>query len=470
MRRITYAAGIANEHPPVVPEVLRLALPAIATGLLSTAVFLADRLMLARHHQDALASMQLQGPLLWSVTSVFMAACAGTVALVARSTGAGDLVRARAVARASLRLAFGIGLVVAIVGVAGLDAIVVLFGPAEPHLRALSADYLLVTFAMLPATFVATSASMILAGWGDTRSPLFAGFLANGLNIAVNALLIYGARVGPVQFPELGVQGAAIGTATAFVVEAIVLIVILGRRSHPLCIAALWRRDDPEHGSADVVARRDVLRISAPAVAERIVVHIGFLAYAKAITSLGPLAMAANQALITVESICFLCADGFGIAAATVMGQRLGRGDPEGAKHGGVVATTLATVSITVVGVLLWLTGRWTVPVFVAPGQDGTALVALGLSVLPLLALAQPFMTSSIVLAQGLRGAGDTRSPLVSALVGGLGVRVTLAWGFAIALGLGLSGIWWASTIDWAVRTAILVAIFKRAAWTKLRV
>jgi putative MATE family efflux protein len=462
--------GIANEHPPVVPEVLRLALPAIATGLLSTTVFLADRLMLARYHVDALASMQLQGPLLWSVTSVFMAACAGTVALVARSTGAGDLTRARAVARASLRLAFGIGVAVAVVGVVGLDAIVVLFGPSEPHLRALSADYLAITFAMLPATFVATSASMILAGWGDTRSPLLAGLVANALNIVINALLIFGARAGPLHFPALGVQGAAIGTATAFVVEAIVLVAILGRRSHPLSIAALWRREDPEHGAGDATARRDVLRLSAPAVAERIVVHIGFLAYAKAITALGPLAMAANQALITVESICFLCADGFGIAAATVMGQRLGRGDIDGAKHGGVVATTLATVSITVVGALLWLTGPVSVPVFVAPGQDGTALVALALSVLPLLALAQPFMTASIVLAQGLRGAGDTRSPLVSALIGGLAVRVSLAWLFALALDLGLVGIWWASTIDWIIRTAVLVVIFRGAAWTKLRV
>ena len=74
--------------PPDVPigtELLRLALPAILTGLLGTAVFLADRLMLARYDEAALASMQVQGPLLWSITSVFMASCVGTVALVARS-------------------------------------------------------------------------------------------------------------------------------------------------------------------------------------------------------------------------------------------------------------------------------------------------------------------------------------------------------------------------------------------------
>ncbi len=150
--------------------VVRLALPAIATGLLSTLVFLADRVMLARHRQDELASMQLQGPLLWSVGSVFMAVCAGTVALVARSTGAGDLVRARAVARASLRLAAVLGLVVGGLGIALLEPLVLVFGPDDAALRGLSASYLRLTFASLPFEFVALSASMILAGSGDTRS------------------------------------------------------------------------------------------------------------------------------------------------------------------------------------------------------------------------------------------------------------------------------------------------------------
>ncbi|HWB74987.1 MAG TPA: MATE family efflux transporter [Nannocystaceae bacterium] len=447
--------------PAIGREVVRLAVPAIMTGLLGTAVFLADRMMLARHHGDALASMQLQGPLMWSIGSVFMATCAGTVALVARSTGAGDFVRARAVARASLRIAASLGLAVAVLGSIGLEQLVAFFGPAELALRELSHDYLGITLAALPASFVATSASMILAGSGDTRTPLFAGLLANGTNIALNAVLIYGNDLLHVE--PMGVRGAAIGTASAFTIEAIALLYVLGRPRHPLCIAGWLRVRDRE-------AVRDVLRISAPAVAERVLVHAGFLAYAKAITTLGPTAMAANQALITIESICFMCADGFGVAAATVMGQSLGRRDPAGAREGGAIAVGLAAISITTVGVLLWASGDWTLPWFVAPGEDGTALVGAAKSVLPLLAIVQPFMTAGIVLAMGLRGAGDTRSPLVAAIFGGLLVRVGLAWGLTVGLELGLVGIWWASTIDWIVRTIWLVAIFRRGAWTHARV
>jgi putative MATE family efflux protein len=458
-------------HPPATfpirAQLLRLALPAILTGLLGTAVFLADRLMLARYDEAALASMQVQGPLLWSVTSVFMASCAGTVALVARSVGAGDTGRAQAVARAALRLAATLGLVVAVVGIALLEPIVALFGPEDAGLRALSRDYLVITFAALPATFVAAAASMILGGKGDTRTPLAAGLLGNLSNIAINAVLIYGHDVGPIEIPPLGVRGAAIGTAVAFVLEAAFLLRVLGHREHALCTAGWWR---PRVAAVDRVARRDIVGLSIPAVAERVLVHAGFLAYAKAIATLGATAMAANQALVTVESICFMCADGFGVAAATVMGQALGRGDPASARAGGRIACGLAMATISGCGLVVWATGAWTLPVFVPPGADGSALVATAMGVLPLLALAQPGMSAAIVLAMGLRGAGDTRSPLWAAIVGGLVLRVALAWGLVVGFDLGLVGVWWASTIDWSVRAVWLWIVFRRGRWVALRV
>jgi Na+-driven multidrug efflux pump len=90
------------------------------------------------------------------------------------------------------------------------------------------------------------------------------------------------------------------------------------------------------------------------------------------------------------------------------------------------------------------------------------AVIAIGLSAMPVLAIAQPFMATSIVLSQTLRGAGHTRTVLAVSTLGAFVVRLSATWFFAIRLGLGLPGIWLGSTCDWAVRSAILVPLAAR--------
>ena len=468
--RISASFGPVNaESRAVAVQVLRLAGPAIATSLLGTLVFLADRVMLARHGQDSLASMQVQGPLMWSIASVFMGLCVGTVALVARATGAGDRGRVRATARAALRLALLLGVLVAIGGLCLLDVIVDGLGPDAAHLRDLSRGYLRIGIAMLPAEFVATTAAMILHGHGDTRTPLLVGIVGNVVNVLVNAACIFGVRIGPLTIPELGVQGAAIGTAIAFVLQAVLLVAWLARHDHPASVRRLFRRAPLAGVRDDAEALARLVRLGAPGILERLVVHAGFLAFVKVMTSLGELEIAANQALITIESICFLGADGFGVAAATVMGQRLGADDPIAARRGGLIATGLAVSTISAIGMGLWLCGPVLLPIF-GDAERGPALVAEGLRTMPLLALAAPFMTAAIVVAQALRGAGDTRSPVLAALVGCLVVRVGLASWLALELELGLPGAWWASTADWIVRTLLLGAVFLRGRWARLQI
>ena len=84
---------------------------------------------------------------------------------------------------------------------------------------------------------------------------------------------------------------------------------MLARPDHPASVHG-WLRRSPDAPAT----RRELLRLSAPAVLERVVIHAGFLAFARVINGLGPLAMATNQALIGLEAICFMGADGFGVA------------------------------------------------------------------------------------------------------------------------------------------------------------
>lgn len=457
----------APEEPsrlPVAREVLRLTWPAVLTSFLQTLVFLVDRLLLGRYSQDALASMQVQGPLLWSTFSVFAGLCVGTVPLVARTIGGRDVERARAVARAALRLALVVGVGVAALGLVVTSPIVALIGPDGAALRSLSERYVSIALLGFPAMFVATTAALVLQASGNTRTPFLAGLVSNLVNVVASTLLIFGADLGRLgRVPELGVSGAAVGSVLAFVLEAGLLLAALRQPSGSLALVPLWTGGDLRR------ATRDILRISMPAVVERVVIHAGFLAYASVITSLGALVMAANQALITLESICFLSADGFGIAAATVVGQALGKGAPRDARLGGALGAGFAVVALTSLGAIIWATGPFALSAFVPSGGDGSKLVQEAMTAMPWLFLSQPFMATSIVLGQALRGAGDTRSPLLAAVLGGFLLRVGLAYHLGVQLGLGVSAVWMASTFDWMLRTALLGTIYWRGRWTRLQ-
>ncbi len=464
---MTAAAPAADTTPRgVAREVLRLAGPAVLTSFLQTLVFLADRLLLGRYSEPALASMQVQGPIVWSVFSVFAGLTVGTVPLVARAVGAGDRARAGEVARASLRVALVLGVAVGAAGLLLAAPLVRAIGPHSAALRALSVRYLDVILLGFPQMFLATAAAMVLTGAGNTKTPLRIGLLSNTLNVVGDVLFIFGFHIGPLHVRAFGVAGAAASSVVAFTVEGALLLWVLRRPDQPARVIGLFARAS----AASRQARQALMRISTPAMLERVVIHAGFLAYVAVINRLGALVMASNQAMITLEAICFLGADGFGVAAATVVGQSLGRGRPRAARHGGLVAAGLGIAALTAAGLVIWGSGPWSLRLFVPAGTSGSALVRTAMGAMPLLALAQPFMAIAVVLAQGLRGAGDTRSPLIAAVVGGFLVRVGLAWWLGLHLGLGLFAVWVASGVDWVVRTLICAGIFLRGRWTRIQV
>jgi multidrug resistance protein, MATE family len=432
-------------------EVRRLALPAIVHSLLQTLVFVVDRVMLGRHGDASLAAMQIGGALEWSLWSVFAAFEVGTVARVGRLVGAGDRAGARRVAWLSLSMAVGIGIVVAAATPLVLAALPLVTARVSDAAMAEARGYLGVTIAASPFVFIAATATATLQAGGDTRTPLVIGVVANLVHLALNRVLILGA-FGVV--PAMGAHGAGISTAVTFTIEAILATLALTDRSRPVCLRTT---EDRGRGTAREEAR-ELVRIGVPAFLERVLYHIGFMTYALIVTRLGDAAMAANQSLISVESICFLSADGFGVAAAALVAQKLGAGRPDQARSAAWIATRYAVLTLTLCGLGALALRAVILPIF----SHDPGVIAIGWSTMPVLAIAQPFMATAMVLAQSLRGAGKTRQALGVSLMGAVFVRLTATWLLAIVLGFGLVGVWLGSTVDWFVRAAVLVALFRR--------
>jgi putative MATE family efflux protein len=427
-------------------EVRRLALPAIAHSLLQTLVFVVDRVMLGHHAKTSLAAMQIAGPLEWSTMSVFLAFEIGTIARVGRLVGKGDGEAARAAAVVSLLMALAIGTGVALVGRGVIWALPHGWPDASPATIDSARAYLSVTLGASPIVFVAAAATAILQASGDTRTPLVIGVFANIVHVGLNRVLILGAF----GIPALGPLGCGISTAFTFAIEAALAVWVLSRPSARVSLrgARASLREEA----------RAIGRVSWPAALERLLYHTGFTAHVVMLGWLGDTAMAANQALISIESICFLSADGFGVAAAALVAQKLGAGKPDEARGAARIAAGWSAALLTTLGIVALALRSEIVPAF----TSDSGVAQMGIATMWVLALAQPAMGTSIVLAQALRGAGETRSVLAVTSIGVLFVRLGATWVFAFSGGLGLVGVWLGSTADWFLRTALLVPLLAR--------
>lgn len=440
---------------PLAREVWRLAWPAITHMLLVTLMFLVGRVMVGRYSPTALASLQVSGTLVWSTYSVFTAFSAGTLAVVARSIGAGDRVAAAQAARSSLLFAALLGVLVMVpIRLANGSLLRALFPQASAEVLADAGAYLHIVLPCLPLAFIEAIAAATLQGAGNTRAPLYVATVGNVVNGALAYVLIFG-RFG---FPELGVRGAAVGHAATMSLEGLLLLAVLCSKKSPLLLRGRLR--------GDAAALRRVLRVAWPAFGEKAIYQAGFLGFIAIIGLLGTEAMAANQALLAVEAIGFLSADGFGIAAGAVIAQKLGARRPGEATRAGWLAAGMSVALATLIGLSFVVAPRLLMRAF----STDAAIIALGAKTLYIAAVAQPFMAYATVKSMALRGAGATRTVLLSTLVGTIVVRLAATYLLAITLGLGLVGIWLGSTLDWVVRSALLGAAYASGRWRAARV
>lgn len=424
--------------------------------LLVTLVFMANRAMLGAHSSTALASMQITGSLLWTLYIVFSAGSAGTLAAVARSHGAGDSESAARAARSSILFALVVGMIVVIpLWVANGALLRLLFPNAGPLVIEQANQFLRITLPCLPLSFLEAIAAASLQGAGDTKTPLIAAIFGNIVHLTLSGLFIFGIA----GLPSLGIQGAAIGMAATFSIEGLFLTAALFSKKSPLPMrTAGW-----EHSFQQF---RRVMRISVPAFFEKLLYQSGYLGFIAILGLLGPAAMAANQTLVSIEAVCFLLADGFGIAAGAIMAQKLGAKSPSQASRAGMISAAMAILILSFFGLLFALFPRVLLSAFTKDPQ----VIGLGNDTLYIAAIAQPFMAFAMVIGMGLRGAGDTKTVLAVTFICSVVVRLSATWLCAITLEMGLFGIWLGSTADWIVRSILLGIAFVWGRWRRVEV
>lgn len=406
--------------------------------------------------------------LAWMTGTLGVLASAGGSAIIARLIGGGDRRAANAACHQALLLAAVAGGVGAIVGgslIGELLQALRLDGPAGVYAR----DYLRITFLLLPAPIMAATAIASLAAAGDTKTGLWIGVGTTLANIPLAWIGFHGLG----GWPGLGFVGIALGTGLSqcLGLVAVLGVLMIGRAGLKLTLRGLW---------PDRALLTRLLRVSLPAAAESFSMVTGQMFFLASVNGLGDAARAAHGIALGWETV----AETFGLASAVaanvLVGQHLGAGEPEEARRSGLAALALGAAGMSLVGVALyWLA----VPLFqfFCPGPGQAPIVEAGVPVLRLAAFSMPMLASCHVLAAALRGAGDTRVPLLITAAGFFLVRlpltawltwstVWLPWGETAGWGLGLYGCWLAMQADIWFRGTLFLGRFAGGRWQQTRV
>jgi putative MATE family efflux protein len=464
----TAAAGLPvalDLSRPMSRRVLSLAIPVLAQQSLIWLVAQSDRYLAGRitaetgeQHAALQAAQTSANYVGWFVSSYTVLVSVGATAVVARCIGAADRRGAIRATHQALVLGLFVGLCASGFGL-GLVSLLVDALQLTGESAAYAVSYLRPMFWLLPFQVLEAAGVACLVGAGDTRTGLFIQTGVAVVNLPLAWVLCFGIN----GWPGLGFVGIAWGTAISYVLGAAAVVAVLavgraGLRLHPRGFAP----------DAAMIGR--LLRVSVPAALDSMSVVVGQFWFLRIVNRLGPTAAAAHGTALGWEAMAFQSAYAFGTAAMTLIGQNLGARRPDQAARAGWTAFGIGCAATCLAGVVFFIFAPQMARVF-NPSPEQTPIVEAAVPLLHLIALVTPALACTIIFTQALRGAGDTRVPVLFTWFGFLVVRIPLAYLLTgEAFNLGLLGAWLAMCADLIVRGLFFLGRFAGGRWKLARV
>ncbi|HTO51807.1 MAG TPA: MATE family efflux transporter [Myxococcota bacterium] len=450
-----YEEGAGPPAPsPQTLGVFELAWPTILAFGTQTLVRVVSLAMVASLGESAVAGVGVANQFFWLAQALGTVAPTGIIALLSRAVGAGDAKLADAALRQGLWLSLFVSVASSLALLPLTRLAIAAYGVTDA-VAALGSEYLFwATLGILPLSVSLVFGAALRAA-GDTRTPLAIGAGANVLNLALGWALIYG-KAG---FPALGVAGAGIAATLAVSLQLPVYFWLWW--SGRLRVSRAGAGARPERAMM-----RRLLRVGWPAAFEGGLFQVGLLLFMRIAAPYGTEALAAYQVGTQILSFSFLPGLGFGAAASTLVGQHLGEGDPARAERSGWRSMIGAISVMSATGVLVIAFAPQLAAVF----KLSPLAVERTVDFVWILGAVQPLMAIEYTIGGALRGAGDTRFPLLAIFSGLFLFRLMPA---AIAAGVfhaPLNWVWSALILDYAVKATLLVTRFARGRWKTLSV
>ena len=428
---------------------IRLAMPLVLAEIGWMMMGVVDTMAVGRVSADALGAVSLGTTIFYMVGIFGSGLLLGLDTFVAQAYGSGDQEECRRCLINGFWLAlFLIVPVMAVVELAipmlgkfGIDPGVL--RDTQPYMRALnwSAGPLLLFFGF----------RRYLQSINVVRPIMITLVSANLVNLAGNWIFVFG-NLGA---PKLGAVGAGWATCVSRVYMMALLGIVIWRNDRGL-LHSSWK--------PDLKRIRALLTLGFPAAGQMGFEIAVFATVTVLIGRLNATALAGHQIALTTVNMTFMMPLGISSAAAVRVGQAIGRNDAEGAARAGWTALAMGGAVMACAAVMLLLVPRFIAGLF----TPDAAIIAAGVTLLRVAAFFQLFDGFQVVATGALRGAGDTRTPMVCHFSGywliGLPVGVLLCFHY----GLGAPGLWMGLSTGLILIGIVLVGFWRRTV-TKLQ-
>ena len=433
-----------------------LSFPSMMAQLVHIMMQYIDASMVGSLGAQASASIGLVSTTIWLFGSLCSAGSVGFYVQVAHKIGAGDFPGARQVLRESFLSCILFSLLLSAIGVGISSALPHWLGGGE-DICSDASIYFMYFSLCLPFSMLNSLCSGMLRCSGNIHTPSILNVLMCLLDVLFNWLLIFPTcTLFSITFPgaDLGVTGAVLGTALAYIICSLLMCYFTVVRSKELSL-----RQDCGTFIPQLRTLREGLHIAAPIAVEHIVLCGAQIVSTVIVAPLGTIAIAANSFGITVEALCYMPGYGMSDAATTLVGQSLGAGRRYLARSFGRITLGMGIAFMTLMAVVMYTAS----PALLSIMTPDVAVQQLTVEILRIEAFAEPMFAASIVCYGIFVGARDTLIPCTMNLTCIWLLRIIPA--ALLASHMGLQGVWIAMAVELTFRGIIFLIRFRGDSW-----
>jgi putative MATE family efflux protein len=431
----------------VLKNIIFLSLPMMLTLLLQDAFNLVDMYFVGNLGSSATAAVSMSGIIVGLILTAVTGLSFGTLAMISRYVGEGNIEKADNVVMQSFILGLIITLIITPLGYIFAPQMLELLG-ASKEVVMQGTPYLRITFGGSITIFLTVLMFSALRGAGDPISPMIILLISTILNIILDPIMIYGLF----GFPRWGVAGSAAATIVA---RAIAMIMVLFVMMQEKSIIKLRARDF----RFDFNIMKEIIRIGNPSSIELLILNLSTLFLMKIVASFGTTAVAEYGIGMRLNMAVTIPTMGFGFAAATLVGQNLGARKPDRAEKSGWICAGIGTIIMIILTIVFLIFSGNIVSVF----NDEFEVVEIGTQFIKTMAPTFIFLGLGTTLGRGLNGAGDTVYPMIISIITMLALRIPLAW--YMSTRAGTAGIWKSLALTNAIYGIVITMWFKIGKW-----